>query len=231
MKYITSFIIAILILFILVWSAECQIMAHQSRPTTAADGVTYLLDEQFEGAGSEETWTYTTSVADYDYTTSPAPLQGDQSCQIDVGGNEDAIGAFTPSSEIWVTFIWHHNAVAANSTVITIRDTDDNTLVFLQVRIDNTVRLYITGGTTDSGVTPLVDATTYWFKVRAKAGTGANAEAEVWISTNGTWGESDGSTTDGTWTADCENIRLYGKIDTDNIFDDIRVDDENIGDY
>jgi len=83
------------------------------------------------------------------------------------------------------------------------------------------------GGTTRAGTYTLVNNTKYYLKIRAKKGSGSNAECEFWLSSDGTNWTLDHNATpsnNGTWTSQIDRAATYGSSATHTThFDDLRI--------
>ena len=154
--------------------------------------------------------------------TCPAAVEGTYSMNVqDNWTNNPTIG-ISATDEIVVASMFRTSGTNTNY-VIQLRDTSSNDLCRAENGGGSFLKANNTGGSTGGdGLTLNVD-TDYYVRVRAKKGTGANAQCEVWVSTDGTnWGTSS-SSTNGTWTAQVEKIGLSpGNNNAENIMDDIR---------
>lgn len=209
--------------------AEANIKAVGAVDNTGGGAPSYLFQENFDGTGAG-TWSGT---ADYDYTSSPAPLEGTQSLRLQEESvyNQDA---FTGVTEVWMYFMWHPvNHVSTHSIgglwdgglsgVAEIRaDTGDNTI-------------FVVCGTATSAktVATWAEGVTYHVWLRYKVGSGANAEVDVWFNTSATHpgaGNNKTGLTNGSKTTNATTPFFntnFGGVDM--IFDKLRVDDVAIG--
>lgn len=191
----------------------------------------YLVEENFEGAGQPAGWSDVGSP-NYDFDVSGFSMQGSQGVEL-AGDNDRA----TPPSfgvaqaEAWAFFQFR----------VTVKNSGFTFFVFLgpgvsaEVQAGNTIRIggSVNGNPTDNTIS--LD-TTYHAWARYKKGTGANAEFEFGYSTTttkpvaGTAFRSIATT--GTETVDCTGIQLRSESGATNtiIFDKLRADDANIGD-
>jgi hypothetical protein len=86
------------------------------------------------------------------------------------------------------------------------------------------------GGTLSAaGSTAIAAGNGYYVKLRAKIGTGANAQCQGWVSANGTTWTDTLSSNDGTWTAQLTRGYIGANNTTAEYhFDDWRMYTEDI---
>lgn len=94
-------------------------------------------------------------------------------------------------------------------------------------RMDSTTGGVITvlaaGGTASSTIATVADGNAYYLKLRYKLGTGANAECQGWVSTDGTTWSTTQSSTDGTSTAQATRIYPFSGASSKWHYQEIRV--------
>ena len=189
--------------------------------------------ETFNGTGYDLSWS-TTGSPDPDYTTSPAPLEGAQSCLL-VGTATTGIykNMLSTYPEVYVAFMFRMTGTTWQGYPSPIGIYNGGTML---ARIDgdsgaNTVSMFA-GSLKDGSIFTLGGGTTYYVKVRYKAGTGANSEVEIWKSSNGlsgNWGTSY-KKSNGDATLNAQRIEFYNLSQATNliILDDIRYDTGDI---
>lgn len=205
------------------------------RGVAGGAGPTYLLQQDFEGAGydNSEAWTET-GVVNEDYTTAPAPLVGSQSALLS-GSDVSVVRLHSPGitaqDEVYVYFQGNFNTFPA-STVLTI--------VGAGVSMERTggggLRI---GGTVNSTTTTdtFTTGTTYHFLVRYRRdldGGGGSAIYSVEANTTGTFdsaGNDFAQATTGTDANQCTSIRFHAEAVGGHewILDKVRLDDVAIG--
>lgn len=233
----------ILVLLILLSAFEAYapitIISSPRASTAAAAGATYLLTENFEGTGYDETitgsWTESSGTPDEDYATSPAPLAGSQSLELNDAGANERIDSptYAATADIWLYFLVHFNSLpAATETVASFRNSTTE-MCSMQITSAGLLRVAMTGGNSVTTVSAMSAGTTYHVWIHYTAGSGANAFGSVAFSTDGTKptsGNAYTQKTDSTATASSDNIRLRSDGAIQLFMDKVRVDDANIGD-
>lgn len=190
----------------------------------------YILEEKFEGVGAPSGFTTTGPDTTPDYDDTTAPLEGSESCEYLEGSTNGCEYTLDTSlSEVYVAFrITISDLTPSNGTWLAVRDSGDATLSYWQLRTDAGSRLYNTGGTTDITAGTFSTSVRY-IKLRAIAGSGANATVQTWLSDNTTsWGAMVGESTDGTWTNNIENFRITSNVLCEIVIDHMVVDESDI---
>jgi len=192
-----------------------------------ASGITYLVDENFEGTGAPSGWTVDSGVqVDFDYATAPAPLFGAQSLRVNAGDHY-ARKDYTAQTEVWVKFNWSSPAVMADEKIFTLRDSAGAEILRAETVNASGYKFIIKCGTANqTTLGSLTAATTYYIWGYYKVGTGANAGYRIWFSTTDSR-PADGSSSsaggsDGSRTTNAERIYLVG-ITNYQIFDNVKV--------
>ena len=200
---------------------------------TASAGASYLLEQDFE-----DTVTNFTGEENYDFafTGAGAPLSGTQSMELgrsgSVGGGAAVSSTFT-ASELWVYYIFRAQgtAIASDCYPVRIQNSSDTNIFRIYYAANRLLYLKfgdVTGLTT--GFTFDLN-TTYYIWIRFKPGDGT-AEADFWVSTTSTKPGSPTSSRTGqtaVGTMDHMYFSGYSELNCDFIYDDILIDDENIG--
>ena len=201
---------------------------------TGSDGC--LFRETFEGSndcgswGTYETcdnaWTYGAGL-EPDYTTSA--ISGSRSLFGD-NVSENAFTEITDSDEVYVATAIKWSALPSSDNTVLKLTTANGATSYCHLRIYSTNQMLVQndGGTQQQDSVALSVATVYYFMLRGKIGTGANAECQGYISTNGSsW--TDGTlSNDGTWQVQLPAIKVEGTTNTDKVLDDIRVSTTSI---
>jgi hypothetical protein len=198
-----------------------------------APPATYLVEENFEGAGAPTGWTSSGTV---NWTNQAVVLQGTQSLKIDasVGDGFAFYQSFASTDEIWAYIMFRTASLPANNRVI--MELREGTSTRLELYIAANGKLTLTHGAASSGLTSggmttnvLTHIWTYY-----KKGTGANGLASVEWATDGIRLGSGANYTNmvnGAATTGITTFRV--KSDTDGArveyFDRVLVDDTVIG--
>lgn len=188
--------------------------------------VSYLINEDFEGAGTPSGWT-TSGTVDFDYATAPAPLAGAQSLRVYGAAWNNATKAFTASAEANAFFLISPGA-SSNVTIFSLRN---NTTVICSVQLKSD-RVTVEHGTTavNSMGAAVTSPSAVW--LRYVPGTGANGVLELWINKNSTSRTKpalSASISTGTATAQANNLICYAQGAQSWIFDDIKISSTAIG--
>jgi hypothetical protein len=190
--------------------------------------------EGFEGTGTPTGWTVEGSgIANFDYTTTH--LQDDQSLRLNENGNYARVIIPITSGGTQYAHILYQvaDATPANDVSIAIfRDSGGNAVCTLLHRTTGVMRLVHGSTYGGNGATTMSDNTAYHIWFSCAKGTGANGTAAAYISTTKTKpGAADTSLSDGTGTADMAQLVFvaYNEGNTDKIFDQVRVDQSDIG--
>lgn len=199
-------------------------------PTSGAAAPTYLVKQDFEGAGYDngETWTENASPNE-DYTTSPAPLAGSQSWQTAAVGGE-AYTSFTGQSTCYAYAMFNFSALDNAVEVFEIRDSGGTYVTRIRIFSDGSVRaINFASGTTSAAGTIAIN-TTYHMWIKYVKGTGANSTSDVWISTTSTKPGSPTISVSGAGSnTDAARVAVMGWNGGNYIWDKIRIDDADIG--
>lgn len=195
---------------------------------SGAAAPTYLIEQNFEETGLPTGWTEFGTPDSWDYTTSPAPLEGSESVRVTASG-QGGYATFTSQSEVWGYFMFNAT-IAGDGFLWHFYDSTGASLVS-RVRILSGGSFRVYNGATDSDGGSWSTSTTYHCWIRYKAGTGSNAETDFWVSSSTTKpGSPTVSITTGTSTDDAGRVAI-NPMDSGEaiILDKFRVDDENIG--
>lgn len=199
----------------------------------SAVGPTYLINQNFEGTGydNSETWTETaTGTVDEDYTGDV--IAGSQSLRIVVSTQTgETRKDITAISDIFVYFRFKRVS-GTTLRLITFRDTT-NTRGLVNLNSSGTLTLnHGSASASTVGTIAASDSVHIW--VRYTQGTGADGFMEVGFSTDGTKptsGNNYASTSVGTSTTTVNRIALgtTSNQTAEGIFDRVLADDVSIG--
>lgn len=210
----------------------------------AAAGPSYLINQNFEGAGYDngETWTENNAAWNEDYTATV--LVGSQSLYgISTTSARTDFASFSGQVDVWaycrfriVSGGSEWPSGSATWSIFRIANSSGTSVAQLQLRPSNKFR--VNGGTSSSdSVGTLSDDTTYHAWLHYTKGTGSDAVITGGISTDGTKPTSGNyfvSLSNGTSTTDAARIYLVcdssGGVGMEVIFDQILVDETTIGD-
>lgn len=206
--------------------------------STQGVAATYLVEQNFEGAGYDngESWVEN-GTPNEDYTTTV--LRGSQSCYITASGGSDDYTTISiaETSEVWFFLRYRTSDVSQDHTFVYFRNSTSNSIGIVKVDADGGGAgvhvLRASQGTVGlSGSTALAADTTYYIWGRYKTGTGSDGEVDIWLDTDNTKpGSLEIDLNTGNGTTDMAAFRLYGDVEgVDDIFDQVLLDDEVIGD-
>jgi hypothetical protein len=213
---------------------------HQTPVRGVVVGASYLINQNFEGTGydNSESWTEAGTGLDEDYTTTV--LVGSQSLYgiSTTSAKTLTSPTFAAQSDCWAYGQFRFGAGAtltANQTLFSVRG---NTANLVQVLFRSSSKFRINVGSTASSdsVGTWTTGVTYHYRIHYTKGTGANAFGSFEISTDGTFAGSGNNyvqVTNGNATTDADNVRLTWDSSASNgeeiIWDRILVDDVTIG--
>ena len=196
-------------------------------------GGTILAYWDFEETGIPAGAT-TSYTINWDDTTSPSPLSGEESTEIPINGMVANLTWTTSSPDTYIAFEMAIDETQGISSLsfINFRDISDNNLCQFQLRATSgDIRILINGTTLATLTNPLTDATKHCFKIRINRVDGAGGDTfELYHSANGVWGEAVSSLSGLSFSADVKNIYIVSALSPWNI-DRITVSNGDIGDY
>lgn len=224
-------------LFIMLLMGQVVVDPYRFSSTPAP---TYLINQNFEGAGYDngETWTESgAGTRDEDYTG--VVLSGSQSFRmVTSGANLSTYTSFSANSTVYGYFLFRPVSNTGAYRLCSIRDNaggSGNAVCYIIVNADGTVGVRAGSAGTVNTVGTVSNGTTYHVWLTYTKGTGANGFGSVAFSTDGikpTSGNNYAEHTNGNATADGEKIMIG--TDTAHTFeavvDRVLVDDEPIGD-
>jgi hypothetical protein len=129
---------------------------------------------------------------------------------------------FTSSSEVRWRFYWRlSTAPSSQSPIANFRDVGGTKLAELFLNSDRTLSVLASGGSTANGSTAMTLNTYERIEFRYKAGSGANAEAEVLLE-----GVSEATDNTGTGTNNATTMNLEARVAEGAVAkaDDLRID-------
>lgn len=244
-------IIATILLFFMYVSQAWGVVLIQR----TASSTSYVFHETFDGSEScygtetdfencdETAWNSAAGTPNYQGTG----LTGTYALELaDAGGSERAYVEMTfTDDEVWVSYQLKLSDGVNGLTLYWLyaEDVDDNALFSSRIMSDGRIRIEGTGGATaaylldESGGSTVYlpnGAATFYLKFRYKKGTGANAEVDVWYSTDGTWESTPGySISDGVGTGRFMTTKVYNS-EADTLtwtIDEVKGDNADISDY
>jgi hypothetical protein len=197
----------------------------------AAGGPSYLLSENFEGAGYENAAWSESGTVDEDYTTTI--LAGSHSLGVTNGGSATYTFPGATADEVWGYCLYRPHTAAGDPNFINLFDASDNVLAWIWLNADGTVTVTDDGFHLDSTTATMTPGTTYSVWWRYKKGTGADGELQVWFNTSATHpgsGANDALVTNANGTAQVNKVRFLDSTATAGVavFDTVRVDDAQI---
>jgi hypothetical protein len=229
-----------------------------SSATATTGGINGLICEDFNGSAScadtytsncRNTWTVVAGTPNFEYATSPAPLEGTKSLLLDALTDEADTWIYKPFT--WTTGQTHWLYIVINNRNL---PTGSGAAMFAKITENNGAGcayfgyskdglgtyLYVGagGGTPANTVGTISSGHTYHVWMSYTVGTGANSTATIAFSENGTKptsGDNYAECTNGTWTDTPTRLYLMGKWDTNStyssepIIDKVILDDASIG--
>lgn len=223
-------LVILLMLVAIAATADRRAMLTAKTSGGGAAAPTYLIKQGFEGAGydNSETWTENASPNE-DYTTSPAPLDGSQSWMSAAVGGE-AFSDFAAQDNAYAYAEFNISTLQDAIDIFQLRDSGNTGQTRLRINSDGSVRLvhFASGPTSSAGV--ISAGTTFHVWMTYHKGSGANSSAEVYISSTSTKpGSATLSITGEGATAQVSRIAIMGWSGANHIVDKVRVDDVDIG--
>jgi hypothetical protein len=213
-----------------------------SGPVVAGGGgsaPTYLVKQGFEGTGydNSETW-YPDGAVNPDFSTSGFGMVGSQCLELEASSASAESGVFqwwTATSPIGSSFLFRFTALPTTLTQVAQIRNGFDVLARLQLLYDGTFYVQATGGSAVQTVGTLSVNTTYRIWLEYTKGTGSDALAKVYFSTDNTKpasGNNVAQSTNGTVTENADSFYLLATKDgtgQKHYFDEVRVDDVAIG--
>jgi len=199
-------------------------------PTVAGGGgPTYLLEENFEGPGYEQSWTESGTVDDQ---YQAVQLAGDYSCQVQASSyTKHDLGS--GYSELWIYFMLQMEDLPGAAAYIARTRNSTDTATECHIQMDSSGRLYVAHPNTSPVTTDSMSTgVPYHVWIHIKNGTG-DAVASVEFATSDTRvgsGNKYTQTPAGQTQTDPHQVfRLEVSASQQAVYDKVRVDDEDIG--
>jgi hypothetical protein len=182
---------------------------------------TYLFNETFSGnleclsgyqsvCDTADRWTYAYGVV---FAAGSATLDGFDQLYVDV----------TPADELY--FAVKVN-LSDNKQAIVVRDSSGNILCAAELYSNNLYTMN-TGGSNQNDTATLTVGNDYYIKIRAKKGTGGNAECRAaWSSDGSTWTQTPLSN-NGSWTAQPSQFYAHGDSIT-KVYKNVKISTSDI---
>ncbi len=214
-------------------AAQTGMLQHRRKAFRTAPGITYLVQENFEGAGLPSGWTATNVTHDYDYTTTPP--QGLESYRQNRSASSPTLlsPTFTASSPVEAYFLYRPMTAFGTTQRVFFILNGTSECVRVSINTSGGFQVRAGGGTEVSTTDTMTINTTYHVWVRYVKGTGTDAFASVAFSTTGTRptsGNAYRESTNGTATLDADRVRLgiANSSTFDQLFDRILVSTSSI---
>lgn len=197
--------------------------------TAAASGVTFLVNEGFEGTGAPANWDAYPGAgsADFDYTT--IVLQGAQSMMAGDGASDKSwrYGNTTPlnNAELWGRMLVQFDS-SPGKTFLLLRNSSGAQIAQLYLQVGGTILVDAGGGGFPGTTDAVAINTTVYVWWHYNKGTGANATMEVWWSLTSTKPASGGTkhAIESTGTAITNAATLLSRpAGMTTIYDDFKV--------
>lgn len=138
---------------------------------------TYLISENFEGAGIPSGW-FGNGV-DWDYTI--APLAGAKSARMGIEGSYGGGSIFAETAEVWGKFVYRMEN-ASVGRIFSLGDPNNNEIFYIYRQSLGTIVASAKGGTEMYSISTVDANTVYYVWFYYKKGTGSSAIAKVWFS-------------------------------------------------
>ncbi len=192
--------------------------------STSGGGITYIVEENFEGTGTPAGWF--NSGGNFDQSTSGLSLEASEALALTGGAAQSNTPTGIAQGEVWVRYRVRFIEDGAGA-LLYFYDSGfgQRGLVYRQTGGALTVD---SGGGSDTTVATTSINTTYWIWVHYKKGTGANGEMDVWFSSTSTK-PADGSDnhatiTGSTATADIDFLAFINTSgNVEHYIDEVRV--------
>jgi hypothetical protein len=242
MKTIATYInlLAAILLAFAPAAASGQVLMHRRKAfRSSTPAATYLINQNFEGTGydNSETWTTSTGFPDADYTTTV--LLGSQSLALDLTSASCRVRTdFTNQDETWIYFLFQIGGSApAGDRVIFTAAANGSSTESYSVILTSARKLKPTSGGTAT-TTALTIGTKYhvWIHLKKATGAGNDAVVDVGFSTDGTKPADPSNefqkVTNGSTSTQIGRIYLgcnQSNAATPYIYDKVLLDDVTIG--
>lgn len=194
---------------------------------TGTGGTTYLVDQNFEGAGydNSETWTETAGSGSIDEDSTSGPLRGSQSLVVASGATSltETVITHTSAGEVW-----GHAIVKFGAAPTTTMPLITHTTSLFGIDFSTTGVTRVNCDSSFSGTTNVANSTKHvWWHY--KKGTGANAVCEYWLGdTTSRPATAERSITNGALTLNATGLSLKARYSSSATYDQILVDDADI---
>lgn len=191
--------------------AQDIFLQHERKAFQPTGGITYFVEENFEGTGLPAGWTAGNVTHDYDYTTTV--LQGSQSYQVVASASSPTLQSptFTGAATTEYYFMIHYTTAptTAHRAFFVLNNTTECCRMTVGTSMIPSIRA---GGGTDQVSTDAMSLnTTYHVWLRVVAGSGTNGFCSVAYSTDGTRPSSGSKykeSINGTFTVNPDRVRI-----------------------
>jgi hypothetical protein len=202
-----------------------------------SSGPTYLASEDFEGTGTPSGWTAVGSP-NFDYTTSPAPLDGAESLLSSSNSNYGYYDLGSDLTEVWFFFHFTVNDISSAPYMFRVLDSTGATICggrIVSTGAFRTTNVTTTQNTGTAGAYTGGDVRYAWVHLLQSAS--ANSDViEIYVSATttkpGSASGTDGVTSSGfslTNTNGFRRIAFNPAVSANLIVDKVRIDDADIG--
>lgn len=193
--------------------------------------VSYLVSENFEGAGPPALWVIQQGSPDWDYTLNP--MQGAQGLLLSASTPGWVYIPFTAQSTVWCFMRMRRGSTpTVSGTLISINNSGTASCARVG-SVGGSANIELYGGATtfiNTAGMPLNTSLAVWLQFIK--GTGSNSVARLWVQTDGTEIRPTTPTaqvTNGTSTVDANRLGLQSQNSSTSVFDKIRVSAFEIG--
>lgn len=198
---------------------------------TVAAAPSYLIQEGAEGSGTPSGWSdIAGGTVDWDYATSPAPIEGTQSLRVAStpdGNPHGSCKSFTATDPVYGFFEFIVDNRTSEGSIFLLRDGSDNQIFELYTAA-TTYYLSMWDSAGRTTTTEIVQDTKYYLWWDYAKGTGANGVLHIYLSTTTTKPAATITVTDSAITATAAKACYISKWSVENLFDNMVVSASDI---
>lgn len=204
-------------------------MANALAWVSSPVSVNYILQQDFEGAGTPPGWNSTGAVT---FHNTASPLEGTGDLKL-LGQSSPLTQAFVntsaSASEVWMVALVKLVALpsAGGSQWMAMYSAGFATsCADIRVSSAGVVTCTNKGVSVGNMASSVVAGTLYYLKIHYKKGSGADSQSSYELSTTGNWIGSGGffvSTTTGTCMVDVAALNCWYNVDGESRYDHIRI--------
>lgn len=215
-------------------SAPGQLLLHRRKAfRTEPAGVTYLLEEDFEGTGTPSGWSGVGTYG-FDYTTSPAPLVGTESAYISSNFGRVQYAGYGDHTDIWAFGVFSLTSISGEAKILWMYDPANTTNLDCYVALTSTGAIRVQHGSSSilsgTGLFTDSDVIAVWAHYVLSTGSG-NGVVEGYLA-NGSQtkpGSPQASLSTGTQTSNMGSLRIERGTGGVLIVDKVRISSSEIG--